>query len=626
MSWFIAMSEAEREVEESPHFLIHTPGCVIPDFDPLDPTISKYRTTENKTVVCSTRRPLTETQGLLLVVYKERAVDYGVTWESLNCSYRGIKRIQQNPVKYNSNCDKTSVLHEVIPIKEESAIVDEDGILVTCQEETNGTNTVYKNVHYFVQPRVVRDKRKKFQEDHGERRPRQDPLSVIVMGTDAVSRGNLRRHMPETFDYLKKSLGAIDLHGFNKVADNTDPNMIAALMGLTEKEFKNHPCVPNKMSKFDDCPLIWKNYSENGYATAYGEDSPWMGLFHYNRAGYVKQPTDYYNRASFLISEREISHNAGLGKSNGRYCQGSKLSASVVHDYSLLVADALKDIPYFGFYWTASLSHDYLTMAKAVDRPSLWYLQQLHSRGYLDHTILFFISDHGQRWGDFRSTYAGMLEERLPYVMIVFPPWFKDQYPEAWANLHTNTRRLTSTFDIHVTLRDILTQAYTDLSTAPTVAAHGQSLFREVPLGRTCENAGISDHFCTCLHSTEVNVDDPRLKKVVQFVVKRLNQYLSLYPKCVPLKLDKILRGRVGTATNSTIPQNHDSVTMIFNVAFVTNPGAAEFEGTVRYQNKVYQLVSDVSRINQYGNQSHCINHSVHRKYCYCRDMLPTTT
>ncbi|XP_042203058.1 uncharacterized protein LOC121853162 [Homarus americanus] len=296
----------------------------------------------------------------------------------------------------------------------------------------------------------------------------------------------------------------------------------------------------------------------------------------------------------------------------------------VIHDYSLLVAETLKDIPYFGFYWTASLTHDYLKMAKVADKPSLSYLKQMYTRGYLDHTILFFISDHGQRWGNFRSTYAGMLEERLPYVMIVFPPWFKEQYPEVWINLRTNTRRLASTFDIHVTLRDILTQAYTDLSLPPTVALHGQSLFREVPLGRTCKDAGISAHYCTCQHTTEVKADDPRLIAVTKFVVKQLNKDLSDYPACVKLTLDKITRGRVGTATNSTTPKNSNSVVMTFSVVFVTTPGGAEFESTVKYHQENYQLVSDVSRINPYGNQSHCINHSVFRKYCYCRDMLST--
>lgn len=33
-------------------------------------------------------------------------------------------------------------------------------------------------------------------------------------------------------------------------------------------------------------------------------------------------------------------------------------------------------------------------------------------------------------------------------------------------------------------------------------------------------------------------------------------------------------------------------------------------------------MTGEVSRINQYGNQSHCIKHSVLRKFCFCKDQL----
>ncbi|XP_053654065.1 uncharacterized protein [Cherax quadricarinatus] len=608
------------DVENSPHFVIHTPVCVIPDFAPTDPAIAEYIGTEDETVVCSTLRPLTDTDRLMLRVYKERVEEYGLTWESINCSYQGIRRIQQDPNRYDWNCDKISKLKEnKIPINSNTPIL-EDGILVKCLDVNNMT-VIYKNVHYFLQPDRVHKKRLRF-EEYEERQSRENKLSVIIMGTDAVSRGNLKRSMPKTFQYLTHSLRAIDLQGFNKVGDNTDPNLIAALMGLTTEEFNKHPCHPKKSSKLDDCPLIWKEFSEEGYATAYGEDAPWMGVFHYTQIGFVKEPTDYYNRPYFFVSEREISHNADLGMSNGKLCQGNKLSMGVIHEYSLAVAETLEDLPYFGFYWTASLTHDYLTMAKAADEPSLWYLQQLKAKGYFNHTILFFISDHGQRWGSFRSTYAGMLEERLPYVMIVFPPWFEDKYPEAWHNLRTNTRRLTSTFDIHATLIDILKQAYEDLSVEPRVSSHGQSLFREVPLRRTCQDASVSDHYCACQSMSQLDAGDQRLKTVAEFIVRTLNSGLLAFPECAQLQLVRILRGQMGTATNSTSPKKQESVSVTYSVAFVTNPGGAELEGTVKYHSRQYQIVSDVSRINQYGSDSHCITDQLYRKYCYCRDLM----
>lgn len=66
------------------------------------------------------------------------------------------------------------------------------------------------------------------------------------------------------------------------------------------------------------------------------------------------------------------------------------------------------------------------------------------------------MSDHGIRWGDIRKTYQGQMEERLPFVIITLPKWLKETYPVAAANLKKNVRRLTTPFDLHETLKDLL--------------------------------------------------------------------------------------------------------------------------------------------------------------------------
>ncbi|KAK7083891.1 hypothetical protein SK128_009527, partial [Halocaridina rubra] len=361
------------------------------------------------------------------------------------------------------------------------------------------------------------------------------------MGTDAVSRGNLRRHMPQTFKYLTKDLRGIDLQGYNKVGDNTDPNLTAMLMGQHGHTHHNVSCVSKTGgARYDDCPIIWKHFDKKGYVTAFGEDAPWMGVFHYQKAGFCKQPTDYYNRPYFYASETQIGHNDGAGGSNGILCQGGKLSSEVIHSYSLKIAEHLRDMPYFGFYWTASATHDYLDGATVVDKPHLKYLKRLKKKGYLEHTILFFISDHGLRWGDFRSTYAGMLEERLPYVIMVFPEWFTQKYPQAIANLRSNTRRLTSNFDIYVTLLDIVNQAYADpAKSAPVIPQRGLSLFKLVPANRTCEDAGVPEHYCACEHTREVDPSNPKLLEAAKETLKDINTGLLRFKQCAQLSINK---------------------------------------------------------------------------------------
>lgn len=49
----------------------------------------------------------------------------------------------------------------------------------------------------------------------------------------------------------------------------------------------------------------------------------------------------------------------------------------------------------------------------------------------------------------------GVMEERLPFAYISFPPWFERLYPEAVNNIRHNARKLTSPFDLYETLKDL---------------------------------------------------------------------------------------------------------------------------------------------------------------------------
>lgn len=60
------------------------------------------------------------------------------------------------------------------------------------------------------------------------------------------------------------------------------------------------------------------------------------------------------------------------------------------------------------------------------------------------------------RFADIRNTLQGKQEERLPFFSFIFPSWFKQVHPQAYANFVYNTQYLTTPFDIHKTLENIL--------------------------------------------------------------------------------------------------------------------------------------------------------------------------
>lgn len=150
---------------------------------------------------------------------------------------------------------------------------------------------------------------------------------------------------------------------------------------------------------------------------------------------------------------------------NAKLCVGTRLTFDNLLHYTRKVAEQFADDPYFGFFWQASLTHDDVQYPQFGDESYYEFLQYLNDQELLRNTALIFMSDHGMRWGRFRQTYQGRLEDSLPFVFFIFPDWWKQQHPQAWQNIQINARSLTSPFDLHEVLEDILEPKRMNLST-----------------------------------------------------------------------------------------------------------------------------------------------------------------
>ena len=74
----------------------------------------------------------------------------------------------------------------------------------------------------------------------------------------------------------------------------------------------------------------------------------------------------------------------------------------------------------------------------------------------MESTILLFMSDHGVRVSSVRQYSQGKLEERLPFFSIRMPQKFQQKHPNEMHNLRLNSRKLTTPFDVHETLKHFL--------------------------------------------------------------------------------------------------------------------------------------------------------------------------
>ncbi len=92
----------------------------------------------------------------------------------------------------------------------------------------------------------------------------------------------------------------------------------------------------------------------------------------------------------------------------------------------------------------------------------------------------------------------------------------------------------------------------------------------------------------------------------------------------------KMLMFRKSRDKGGRVPDFSDDIEItekLYQITLVAEPGAAAYESTVKYIVKEDRYVVDlheVSRINKYGNQPHCIadKSPYLRAFCFCKDLL----
>ena len=147
------------------------------------------------------------------------------------------------------------------PITSYATVLNHTVIVVNCKK---GNKKIYRQVHYLF----PKDKIKVQPRFHTSTNPK---YNVLVFGTDSISRLNLHRSMPKTLNLLKK-LGAIEYLSYNKVGDNTKPNLFPAFSGLHYSEMVKDSCYSSgKPSFFDKCRFTWDEFKDQGYVTSYAE-------------------------------------------------------------------------------------------------------------------------------------------------------------------------------------------------------------------------------------------------------------------------------------------------------------------------------------------------------------------
>lgn len=611
------------ETKTDKRFTIKTEGCVIPTVNPNDMSVRKYLDPVSRLPpACEHHKhPLISDNGTHLIVQKENFKFYRIDNGSrLICCYTTFYRPQTsfgipdkkaaNRVKY-SDCilfrHIIKVYHEFVHIK--------------CNYRRRN---IYNQYFVFTPKKTFTSYRANpFASDRSM-------YNILILGMGSVSRQNFYRTMPKTWNMLK-NYEAVELKGYNTVASDTFQNLIPVLLGMNTSEMRS-TCWPKPQDTLDSCPYIWERFKDVGYYTALAEDTAKYGVFHMGKPGFRGNPTDYYIYP--FVHESESAIEPHQSRNRWRFtrrrvvskpiptCMGDKYYYEVLLNYIESLTSTLSDAKLFGLFWESSISHDDFSSPQMMDDAYVRLLKSLEVSNYLDSTIIIFLSDHGMNLGDVHFTKQGQIEQRQPVFYMFTPASFRIEFKLAYQNLKLNKDRLTTPFDVHSTLVDLLdlndiTDAEIARRSKETYSnQRGISLFLPIPGNRTCKMAAINNKWCNCYNYVKLTLR--KFSKIVganQFLTKHLNEPLKPYSQCSQLNVVDIVE------VYELVPgYEKNTEWRDFKIIIRTTPGGGVFEAVLRYYKKSnrWSLVNAIKRLNA-NSSNDCVDDAYVKLYCYCK-------
>ena len=442
-------------------------------------------------------------------------------------------------------------------------------------------------------------------------------LNIAVVLFDSQSHSNAKRQFQSTYPYLLKDPNTFLFDGQSIVGDGTSPQLFAMLANLTEQDAEYARTLPGQKGTVDQRRFIFEDFKDAGYVTGFSEDDYMLGGFNWRYRGFKNPPTHKYMRPFWTKAYRTLIRTKN----------------TCPHQYSLRYLrrfmEAFKDERKFIFLNNSPLGHFQNTLIGLADKDVREMYKYLEQKGFLENTVVIFFGDHGNRAGPYRQTWIGRLELRLPFLSITLPSWFKSLYPDFYENMLANTKVLTTYFDLYATLRHLM-----DLTSKSTEHGFGRSLFTKIePWKRSCESAGVPDHYCPCLSYESQNITDTVVKSIAQKLVEFMNNQLlsvtEVANNCTHLTLKNIVK-----AGMRNLPKLRDSAarSFVYEHVIEVSPSGGLFEATstvtMATDNKAIFSFrterSSISRINMYRNQPDCIARTYphFRDYCYCNELL----
>lgn len=580
-----------------PAYFVNEPNCEI--YSTYSPSTSDFRKLEP--IRCLPTHPGTSVSQIkynrnrtvaYLVLYRHRLAHYSIEGR-VDCHFQYVlltdklqvllllllrRRLIDDqfpffPFKYS----------QPEPIQRKVTLLAGNRVVYVSCKDFITKQIVYKNAHSTM---LVTDEGVQAKLRASQQTPSHHPkFGLLLILFDSMSSSSFYRALPQATDYLLRT-GWFSLRGHHKVQLNTYPNMNVVLGGQVAQSD-------------EDERRIWTDFQANEYVTMYAED-----MASETFAWYAGR-SDYESHPEMAVLEQGLPPKLHV---NYNICNGQYPVFERLMDRVLEFGRTFKGQRHFGLFFNTAYTHDDISGPSMLDEPLLKYLKAMDRLGLRNDSLVVLFGDHGLRFGPERMSVEGGREDAMPVLLVSLPERLTAQHPAIVKALEVNRHRLTSHYDLHLTLKHIVrlnggTPSYERLRSCPTC----QSLFREVPPNRTCAQAGIPPGYCHCNVNRLVNAPDhvADYHVATQTVVDYMNgQLRASGHRCRQIK-----RPRIEYAWKS-----NGVVVSVFR----TSLPVRVFEAAVSLENATNPVVlKEPLLLNQRSVFKRCGAENV-RDYCHC--------
>ncbi|TKR60617.1 hypothetical protein L596_027839 [Steinernema carpocapsae] len=460
---------------------------------------------------------------------------------------------------------------------------------------------------------------------------------VLLLVVDSVSSSSMVRALQSTIHLLREEFDAVVFRHLNKVGLNSRPNGFAFLAGKQIYNIKKNPysnTIHADLSHKEWCKEALDNQSfvsfafrNAGYKTMMAED--WAhGVFNWpNCTGFTGKPVDHYMRP-YQIRLRGSANQGGDHAMNEIVFRKScREPHNSILDYTGQFLKAYEDRPKFAFSWMTDIAHDKMSQLYHVDKH--FYRFFYDNREKLRNSFIIVMGDHGMRFGRYRNSKFGVIEDNNPALVMAIPK--KLRKAELTQILKENSKSMITHYDVFATLNDIASvlseSRFTDFSPLDLNERlegvfHGSSLLRPLPQPRHCGNLRVPFEFCTCeVKYRSFPPTHEFFKAAEKFLIDGLNAEIeaaNASELCVPLTLKPHL----------SLLEEVTSAENLFQITVIAKPSLGKFSSLISVSRKedgsleIEKINDEFSRLNSYKGHSDCTSSARIRPICFCKNQV----